>query len=561
VFAFSASAQQVPLAQHVILVIEENTSYHTAVGPPPAMPWLVSQGKIYGYASNYYSNASGSLLDYLWLASGSSELSFGCNGNQCSAPITDDNIFRLLNDAPMSWKVYAQNYLNAGGTVTTPDSARGTHYYRRHNAAVWYSDILNNTLGSQGAIVDLEQFLIDDAQGALPRFSIIIPDGNYDAHDGTPETADTFLANNLAPILAQPDFLPGGSGLLIVTFDNGDNDAQGQIYTAFLGPNVKPASVTSKYYQHQNTLRTILDALAIQTYPGGAGSAADISDLFSSAAGSVVVDSPANQSMQGISVAVRAAASELASPIDHMEIWDNGKKLGNVFSSIVEENFSLAAGAHVMTVEDIGPAPKYAALHQHTVAFTVTSGNGVFLSMPANNSLQAPLFPVSAYAVESGGEVDHLEVWADGKKLGDSPKGSTLSQWYNSLSTGSHQLTVEDVNGDGAALHSATVNITVSSSNNVFVNAPAPNSTQSGAVQVNAYAYEQNHSSQQVDHLEVWDNGLKLGNSPVGYAVTGLFINQSYALKSGPHQMIIEDIGPGPGFSVVHKAIVNFTVQ
>jgi hypothetical protein len=99
------------------------------------------------------------LLDYLWATSGSAELSFGCNGNQCSSPVTDNNIFRLLNDASISWKVYAQSYLNAGGTVTTPDSARGTHYYRRHNGAVWFSDILSNTLGSQGGIVDFEHSL------------------------------------------------------------------------------------------------------------------------------------------------------------------------------------------------------------------------------------------------------------------------------------------------------------------------------------------------------------------------------------------------------------------
>ena len=110
----SAVGQQVPLAQHVIFVMEENTSYDTVVGPPPSMPWLVTQGTLYGHAANYYSNTSGSLLDYLWAASGSAESAFGCNGNSCSSPITDSNIFRLLNDQPLSWKVYALSYLNAG---------------------------------------------------------------------------------------------------------------------------------------------------------------------------------------------------------------------------------------------------------------------------------------------------------------------------------------------------------------------------------------------------------------------------------------------------------------
>ena len=75
---------------------------------------------------------------------------FYCNGNDCyypggttKDPITDANIFQLMDDQPTSWKVYTQNYLNAGGTVNTPDSARGTHYYARHNGAVWYLSLIH----------------------------------------------------------------------------------------------------------------------------------------------------------------------------------------------------------------------------------------------------------------------------------------------------------------------------------------------------------------------------------------------------------------------------------
>lgn len=556
-----ADAQSVPLSQHVILVVDENTSFSTVFGPPPGMPWLVGKGNTYGSANDYYSNVSGSLLDYLWLASGSSETAFGCNGNDCTSPVTDNNIFRLMNDQPMTWKVYAQNYLNAGGTVTTPDSGRGTHYYRRHNAAVWYSDVLSNVLGSQGGMVDFEQFVVDVSNRTLPRFSILIPDGNYDAHDGTPATADLFLQNNLAGILGQPDFQTGGTGLLIVTFDNGNGDAQGQVYTTLIGPNVKRGFVSSTYYQHQNALRTILDSLGITTYPGGAAGAADMSDFFQSTAGSVVVNSPANLSFQGTTVPVNAAATELGSPIDHMEVWDNGTKLANVFSSTVDQTFTLKSGSHKMTVQDIGTGPNDPILHTQTVSFTVTSSNGVFIKTPAANSTQASLFPVSAYAVESAGNVDHLEVWADGTKLGDSPKGSTINQWYNSLAVGTHLVTVEDVSAAGAVLHATTISVTISANNNIYVNTPTSGTHKGTSVLVNAYAYEQNNSSQQVDHLEVWDNGKKLGNSPLGYAVPSLFMNTYYTLAKGSHQLTVQDVGPGPTYPVLHTNVITLTVQ
>src|SRR3984893_13583962 len=198
VFTTAAALGQVPSSQHVILVINENTSFGQVMAN---MPWLVGQGRMNGYATNYKSDSSGSLLNYLWLASGSCHSSsncalpagthdFNCSGNDCYLPpttttdaITEDNIFRELNNAGTSWKVYAQSYALAGGTVTTPDNSNNTSYYRRHNGATWYSDVLDDKDGSASKVVDLSQLAIDVADGTLPRFIIIVPDGNHDAHD------------------------------------------------------------------------------------------------------------------------------------------------------------------------------------------------------------------------------------------------------------------------------------------------------------------------------------------------------------------------------------------
>src|SRR5579871_1250865 len=228
VCAAAAALAQVPSSQHVVLIIDENSSYSEVVAN---MPWLIAQGNLNGYATNYHSDNGGSLLDYLWLASGSCESSancalpsgahnFNCSGNDCyypgttnSDPITDDNIFREMNNAGISWKVYAQSYAAAGGTPSTPDNHNGTDYYRRHNGATWYSDILDNVDGSAAKIVDLSEFPIDLQNGRLPRFMIIVPDGNHDAHDCPPGMsscteaqqlagADAFLKETLDPLLS-----------------------------------------------------------------------------------------------------------------------------------------------------------------------------------------------------------------------------------------------------------------------------------------------------------------------------------------------------------------------
>ncbi|MGC2447392.1 MAG: alkaline phosphatase family protein, partial [Candidatus Sulfotelmatobacter sp.] len=294
---------QVPVSQHVVLVIDENHSFSDVMAN---MPWLVGQGYANGYATNYKSDNGGSLLDYLWLASGSCESAanctlppgthdFNCTGNDCyypntqtTDPITDDNIFRLLNNAGISWKVYAQSYAAAGGTPTTPDNANGTSYYRRHNGATWYSDILSNVDGSASKIVDLSELMPDLDGSRLPRFIIIVPDGNHDAHDcpvgmkscSTAQqlaAADQFLSDTVGPIVASGDFQPGGTGLLLVTFDEcgpgTDGGCGASVYTALIGPKVIPHTVSSVLYHHENALRTMLDSLGITTYPGAAATA------------------------------------------------------------------------------------------------------------------------------------------------------------------------------------------------------------------------------------------------------------------------------------------------
>jgi hypothetical protein len=318
-----------------------------------------------------------------------------------------------------------------------------------------------------------------------------------------------------------------------------------------------------------------LDSLGIHTYPGWSNGAADMTDFFTSTSGGVVIDSPPNGSIQGTSVLVKGAASENGRTIDHLEVWDNtsGTKLGNVPGTIVNQNFTLTAGQHQLVLEDVSSGG--VTYHKEYTTITVSSSSGVFITTPANNSTQAANatnistgtagFPVSAYAVESGTPIDHIEVWDNvSGKLGDSPKGSTINQWYG-LAAGAHTLTIQDMTSNGTLIHKSTVSVTVNATDGVYVNAPLNNSTQTGTtVHVNAYASEY-HASPAVliDHMEVWDNthGEKLGNSPSGNGITSLYVNQDFILTHGvgTYQLAIEDINTA--FAKVHTTLVTVTVQ
>jgi len=468
---YSYAQTPVPHSSHVVLIIEENTSFDTA---SVEMPWLVSQGKANGYAANYSSNTAGSLMDYLWLASGSchdaSDCSlpagthnFQCTGNSCATPITDDNIFREMNNRGISWKVYAQSYKAAGGTVTTPDNANNTHYYRRHVGATWYSDILNNVAGSQSKIVDFSQLAVDLANNALPQFTIMAPDGLHDAHDSTPAAADAFLKENLPALLAKSYFQPGGDGLLFITFDNGDADAAGTVFTALIGPNVIPHTVSNVPYKHQNGLRTILDALAISTYPGASATAAPMLDFFS---GYVTVHSPAQNAVSGTQVLVNATAAEPAAKIYQLQVWDRttGKKLAESapVSSTFNQTISLLPGSHQLVIEDIA-AGNFQVLHTAVVSITVNS-DGVKIISPTANATSSANVVVSASASESAAQVYQLQVWdsTTGQKLGESVPGSSTINQTVELAPGSHQLVIEDIStGTFQTLHKSSVNVTV----------------------------------------------------------------------------------------------------
>lgn len=500
------ASAQVPAAQHVILIIDENSSYSAVMAN---MPWLVSHGNTYGYATKYQSNNGGSLLDYLWLASGSCESSancslpagthnFYCNGNDCYYPgttktdaITDNNIFRELNNAGISWKVYAQSYAAAGGKPTTPDNNNGTDYYRRHNGAVWYSDILNNVDGSAGKVVDLSELTSDVDHNALPRFMIIVPDGHHDAHDcpvGMSSctvaqklaAADEFLSTNLNPILEMSSFQSGGNGLIFVTFDEcgGGTDAGcgSAVYTAVIGPKVKSHTVSSIPYKHQNTLRTIIDALGLRTYPGAAASAADMSDFFGAGSGpEVSISSPASGESIGSPTTVTAAAKPTSGRTIvgwHLYVDSTDKYNAGAVSSIAP-SISMGGGKHSVVVRAWDNTGAYG---DETISVAVsTSSPTVTVSTPTNNAeVGSPVNLKASATPPSGEKITKWAVYVDGTSKYTAGTVSSISPQL-SMAEGTHKVITRAWASSGS-YGDKTLSVTVSNKPSVSVSTPIPKS-------------------------------------------------------------------------------------
>lgn len=260
-----------PTLSHVILVMEENHSYNEVIGNP-SMPYFNSLASQYGLAKQYFANAHPSMPNYLMLTTGQME-TFDDN---FSGTISDDNVVRELVKAGKTWKAYEESIPSAGylGADAPP-------YLRRHNPFSYLSDVQNDS--SQAAnIVPFTQFAADLANDTLPQYAFISPDVNNDAHNGTLAQADSWLQNNIAPLIASSTFQHGG--LLIITFDEGNqidlDHGGGHVATIIISSKGKGNFQSQNEYQHQSTLRLILAGSGVDTFPGLAADAADMTEFF-----------------------------------------------------------------------------------------------------------------------------------------------------------------------------------------------------------------------------------------------------------------------------------------
>ncbi len=268
-------------ATNVFLVVLENHGFSTVIGNP-AMPYLNSLPASNALATNYFANAHPSIGNYFMMTTGQTIT----GSDSFSGEVTDDNIVRELTAAGKSWKGYFQSLPSAG--YTGPDVPP---YVKHHNPFAYFSDVLQNA-AEQANLVPTTQLAQDIASGQLPQFGFIIPDDEHNAHDCLPgvsctdalklSTADTWLKENVDPLIKSPKFQQGG--LLFIIFDEAEitdtTNGGGRVPVVVVSPGVKSAFQSGALYQHQNLLRTVLDQLGVTGFPGAAASAAPMSDLF-----------------------------------------------------------------------------------------------------------------------------------------------------------------------------------------------------------------------------------------------------------------------------------------
>ena len=358
-----AAYTQIPQSNHVVVLLEENQSYPAVIGSP-SMPFLNSLASKYGLATQYFANTHPSIGNYFMLTAGQ----VFTNNDSLNSTINIDNVVRHLLTAGKTWKSYAESLPSVGYT-----GGDKYPYIRHHNPLSYFNDVVNSSVERLN-LVPFSQLASDLANNQLPNYSFIVPNQNHNAHDcptapsGCTDaqklaTADAWLKNNIAPLLNSAAFQQ--DGILIIVFDEGFSTdtahGGGHVAAVVIGPKVKTGFKSTVFYQHQNVLRTTLDALGIHTYPGNAGSAADMADLFGATsnpppsgctAGSigVTVCSPGAGSTVGSPVHFVAAAKS-THPITTMRIYiDNSSKF-TVSASSLDTSLAVPSGTHSVVVQ------------------------------------------------------------------------------------------------------------------------------------------------------------------------------------------------------------------
>jgi phosphatidylinositol-3-phosphatase len=277
----TGSPGPVPAADHVVLVVLENHSFSDVIGSS-SMPYFNSLASQHSLAANYFADAHVSLSDYFLLSTGMEET----NDNNFAGTVSDDNIARALTAAGKSWHAYMESIPSAGYT-----GGDVFPYLKHHDPFVYLQDVLSSAQQSSN-VVPFSQMATDLASGTLPAFSFVVPNAENDAHScpgqeptcpdsGKLQKTDDWLRTNIDPIISSPAF---GNGVLIITWDEGNiNDTAnggGQVATVIVGSHVKTGFQSMTFFQHESTLRLIMDLLQVADHPGASATAPSMAEFF-----------------------------------------------------------------------------------------------------------------------------------------------------------------------------------------------------------------------------------------------------------------------------------------
>ena len=162
--------------------------------------------------------------------------------NTCPNTLTAENLGSELIGANLSFIGYSESLPSPGYTGCTSGP-----YARKHHPWVNFTNV---PAASNQPLTSLPTDF-----ATLPTVSIVVPNLNNDMHDGTIGQADTWLRTNIDGYL---QWAKQHNSLLVLTWDEDDNNAGNRIPTIFAGAGVRTGQYP-EHIDHYSVLRTLQD--------------------------------------------------------------------------------------------------------------------------------------------------------------------------------------------------------------------------------------------------------------------------------------------------------------
>jgi hypothetical protein len=343
----------VPTPAHVVVVMEEDHAFSQIIGSAdsPYINSLASKGAVF---TNSFAITHPSQPNYLDIFSGSNQ---GVTDDSLiTRPFATPNLGASLIQAGRTFTSYAEGLPTVGSIVINSGE-----YVPRHNPAVDWEGAPANAIPA----ADIQPFSSFPTDlSTLPTVSFVIPNLLDDMHDGTVSAGDTWLKANIDPYV---QWAQTHNSLLIVTFDEDDDNHGNQIPTLFVGPMVVPGSY-SEMINHFNVLSTI-EAMYGLPPAGASATAAPITDIWQPPQLSVSAPpSPTAGAPFSITVTAKDSSGKTATGYVGMVHFTSSDSL-----AMLPANYTFTAadaGVHTFTSVIL----KTAGPQSITVTDTATSG-------------------------------------------------------------------------------------------------------------------------------------------------------------------------------------------
>lgn len=236
----------------------ENHAAADIVGNTDA-PFINSLSRSGATFTRSYAVTHPSEPNYLALFSGSTQ---GVDSDACPLTFDGPNLATALHAAGRTFVGWSEGLPAPGSRVCTAGG-----YARKHNPWVDFPGV------PASANQPLTAFPADFR--ALPDVGFIIPTLDHDMHDGSIADGDAWLSDHLGGYVR---WARTHNSLLVLTFDEDDDDHANRIATIVVGDRVRPGPFTERV-DHYRVLRMLCDLMGVPPV-GEAARAAPVTRIW-----------------------------------------------------------------------------------------------------------------------------------------------------------------------------------------------------------------------------------------------------------------------------------------